>query len=56
MKIMLENKHTKNPPAKSSNTIKHKNKCHQAAVLLTGCLQHGTTVIMISVLQKIPKK
>lgn len=66
MKVMLENKHMKNLPAKSSNIIKHQNKCHQAVVLLIGSLvlQHRTTVITISVLNntkevkqiKIPKQ
>lgn len=51
MKIMLENKHTKNLPAKCSNTIKDRN---QAGVLLAGSLvlQHGTTAIMVSVFKK----
>lgn len=54
MKVMLENKHMKNLPAKSSNSKKHQNKCHQAAVLLIGSLvlQHDMTVTMISVLKK----
>lgn len=57
MKVMLENKHMKNLPAKSSNSKKHQNKCHQAAVLLIGSLvlQHDMTVTMISVLKKINK-
>lgn len=38
MKIMLENKHTKNVPAKSTNAIKLQNECLQAAVLWTGSL------------------